>query len=204
MQKIILPAFYMPPTSWFHEFLKDDGEIVIEQHENFPKQTYRNRANIYGANGKLSLFIPIKHDGKKTMKNVEISYKEDWQSQHWKSIISAYKSSPYFEFYEDHLRSLYQEKEELLLNFNLKTISLFQKMLKIQKAYSLSEEYVKIEDSMDFRNKFSAKKPADYQFEKYYQTFSDKHGFIEDLSILDIICNKGPESVTNLKKIKHL
>lgn len=204
MQKIILPAFYMPPTSWFHEFLKDDVEIVIEQHENFPKQTYRNRANIYGANGKLSLFVPIKHDGKKPMKDVEISYKEDWQSQHWKSIISAYKSSPYFEFYEDQLRSLFQEKEDLLLNFNLTTISLFQKMLKTEKAYSLSEEYVKIEDSMDFRSKFSAKKPADYQFEEYYQTFSDKHGFIEDLSILDIICNKGPESVTNLKKIKHL
>lgn len=204
MQKIILPAFYMPATSWFHEFLKDDVEIVIEQHENFPKQTYRNRANIYGANGKLSLFVPIKHDGKKAMKDVEISYKEDWQSQHWKSIVSAYKSSPYFEFYEDQLKSLYQEKEELLLNFNLKTIFLFQKMLKTEKAYSLSEEYVKIEDSRDFRSKFSAKKTTDYQFEEYYQTFSDKHGFIEDLSILDIICNKGPESVTNLKKIKHL
>jgi hypothetical protein len=138
------------------------------------------------------------------MKDIEISYKEDWQSQHWKSIVSAYKSSPYFEFYEDKLKSLYEEKEELLLNFNLKTISLFQKMLKTEKAYSLSEEYLKIEDSLDFRNQFSAKKPSEYQFEKCYQTFSDKHGFIENLSILDLICNNGPESVTNIKKIKHL
>ncbi len=204
MNRIVLPAFYMPPLSWFHEFLKEENNVIIEQYEHFPKQTYRNRTNIYGANGKLSLFIPVRHDGKKAIKDIEISYAEKWQKQHWKSIVSAYKSSPYFEFYEDQLKSLFEEEISLLLDFNLKSISVFQKILKTNKAYSLSEEYNGNTDRNDFRNEFSAKVPSKYQFETYYQTFSDKLGFLENLSILDLVCNNGPESVTNLKKIKHL
>jgi hypothetical protein len=80
MKNVLLPVFYLPPISWFSVFLDPENEIVFEQFENFPKQTYRNRANIYGANGKLSLIIPINHNGKREFKDIEISYREDWRN----------------------------------------------------------------------------------------------------------------------------
>lgn len=202
MQNILLPVFYLPPVSWFSEFLNAENEIIFEQFENFPKQTYRNRTNIYGANGKLSLIIPINHNGSRILKDIEISYREDWQKLHWKSIKTAYQSSPYFEYYEDKLIKLYESRDKFLLDFNLKSIEIIQKILKTEKAYSLNNEYVKFPEEVNFRERFSAKKPSEYEMDEYYQTFSDKMGFLKDLSILDLICNKGPESVTYLKEIK--
>lgn len=202
MQNILLPVFYLPPISWFSEFLKDENEVTFEQFENFPKQTYRNRANIFGANGKLSLIIPINHNGSRIYKDIEISYREDWQKLHWKSIKTAYQSSPYFEFYEDRLKKIFETKEKSLFEFNLKTIKVIIDILKTEKAYSLNQEYIKNPEIINFREKFSAKNPSEYELEEYYQTFSDKIGFIADLSILDLICNKGPESVTYLRNIK--
>ncbi|QQV01856.1 MULTISPECIES: WbqC family protein [Chryseobacterium] len=202
MQNILLPVFYLPPVSWFSEFLSAENEIIFEQFENFPKQTYRNRTNIYGANGKLSLIIPINHNGSRILKDIEISYREDWQKLHWKSIKTAYQSSPYFEYYEDKLIKLYESRDKFLLDFNLKSIEIIQKILKTEKAYSLNNEYVKFPEEVNFRERFSAKNPSEYEMDEYYQTFSDKMGFLKDLSILDLICNKGPESVTYLKEIK--
>ncbi len=197
----LLPIFYLPPISWFHELLSD-SEIVLEQYEHFPKQTYRNRANIFGANGTLSLIIPIKHNGKRTMKDLEISYAEDWKSLHWKSIKTAYQSSPYFEFYEDRLTKIFEGKESHLVEFNLKVINIILDILKTQKAYSLNTQYEKTPEMEDFRDKFSAKNESEYDMEFYYQTFSDKLGFLKDLSVLDLICNKGPESLTYIQTIK--
>ncbi|WP_312346080.1 WbqC family protein [Chryseobacterium binzhouense] len=202
MQNILLPVFYLPPVSWFSDFLKAESEIIFEQFENFPKQTYRNRTNIYGANGKLSLIIPINHNGSRIFKDIEISYREDWQKLHWKSIKTAYQSSPYFEYYEDKLIKLYESRSKFLLDFNLKSIEIVQNILKTEKAYSLNNEYVKFPEEVNFRERFSAKNPSEYEMNEYYQTFSDKMGFLKDLSILDLICNKGPESVTYLKEIK--
>ncbi|MGI9652120.1 WbqC family protein [Chryseobacterium sp. RLHN22] len=202
MQNILLPVFYLPPISWFSEFLNAENKVTFEQFENFPKQTYRNRANIYGANGKLSLIIPINHNGNRIFKDIEISYREDWQTLHWKSIKTAYQSSPYFEFYEEKLKKIFETKEKSLLNFNIKSIKIILDILKTEKAYSLNEEYIKNPEQIDFRDRFSAKSPTDYEMAEYYQTFSDKMGFLADLSILDLICNKGPESMTYIKNIK--
>ncbi|GGP06381.1 hypothetical protein GCM10010992_26160 [Cloacibacterium rupense] len=199
--KILLPIFYLPPISWFSEFLKEENEVVLEQFENFPKQTYRNRTNIYGANGKLSLIIPIHHTGKRCVKDLEISYAEDWQKLHWKSIKNAYQSSPYFEYYETKLENIFKDQPNTLLAFNLKALKVILEILKTEKEYSLTEEYVQSVDFFNFREKFSAKKDSEYQMNEYYQTFSDKLGFIKDLSIIDLICNLGPESATYIKKI---
>lgn len=199
--KILLPIFYLPPISWFSEFLKEENEVVLEQFENFPKQTYRNRTNIYGANGKLSLIIPIHHTGKRCVKDLEISYAEDWQKLHWKSIKNAYQSSPYFEYYETKLENIFKDQPITLLAFNLKALKVILEILKTEKEYSLTEEYVQSVDFFNFREKFSAKKDSEYQMNEYYQTFSDKLGFIKDLSIIDLICNLGPESATYIKKI---
>jgi len=204
MQNILLPVFYLPPISWFSEFLNPENEVVFEQFETFPKQTFRNRTNIYGANGKLSLIIPINHNGSRKFKDTEMSYREDWQKLHWKSIKTAYQSSPYFEYYEDKLIKLFENKEKFLLDFNIKSIKIILDILKTEKAYSLNKEYIKNPEEVNFREKFSAKIPSEYEMDEYYQTFSDKMGFLNDLSIVDLICNKGPESMTYIKHIKKL
>ncbi|WEK69803.1 MAG: WbqC family protein [Candidatus Chryseobacterium colombiense] len=203
MTNVLLPVFYLPPISWFSVLLNPENEIVFEQFENFPKQTYRNRANIFGANGKLSLIIPINHNGKRELKDIEISYREDWRGLHWKSIKTAYQSSPYFEFYEDKLKKIFDLKEKNLLDFNLKALEILQNILKTEKAYSLNTEYIKNPEEINLREKFSAKQPSEFEMDEYYQTFSDKLGFIQDLSILDLICNKGPESLTYIRNIKQ-
>lgn len=200
--KILLPVFYLPPISWFAVFLKDEHEIIFEQYENFPKQTYRNRANIYGANGRLSLIIPINHSGKRIMKDLEVSHRENWQKLHWKSIKTAYQSSPYFEFYEDRLADIFDFKTDSLIEFNLNALNSIQNILKTGKAYSLNNEYVKNPLEENYRDQFSAKQISDLQMAEYYQTFSDKLGFEKDLSIVDLICNKGPETLTYLHKIQ--
>ncbi|USL95349.1 WbqC family protein [Riemerella anatipestifer] len=197
----LLPLFYLPPISWWSEFLSEES-VILEQYENFPKQTYRNRANIYGANGKLSLSIPIKHNGKRALKDLEISYDENWQSLHWKSIKIAYQTSPYFEFYESKLEKIFQSKETYLKDFNLKALDIIQDILKTDKTFQLSESYEKEIEGEDYRDCFSAKQPTSYDVNEYYQTFSDKLGFLEDLSILDLICNIGPEATTYIRNVK--
>ncbi|WP_299176046.1 WbqC family protein [uncultured Chryseobacterium sp.] len=203
MKNVLLPVFYLPPISWFSVFLDAENDIVFEQFESFPKQTYRNRANIYGANGKLSLIIPISHNGKREFKDIEVSQSEDWKKLHWKSIKTAYQSSPYFEYYEEKIKKIFESDEKYLLNFNIKALEIIQQILKTEKAYSLNKEYIKNPDEVNFREKFSAKLPSEFEMEEYYQTFSDKLGFVKDLSILDLICNKGPESLTYIKNIKQ-
>lgn len=200
--QVLLPIFYLPPISWFSIFLKND-EVVLEQFENFPKQTYRNRANIYGANGRLSLIIPISHNGNRVLNQIEISHRENWQNIHWKSIKTAYQSSPYFEFYEDKLLSIFTFKTDSLVEFNLNAISVLLQILKIEKAFDLTNEYLKSPSAEDFRGKFSAKEESAFQMEEYYQTFTEKYGFQQDLSIIDLICNKGPETLTYLKNITN-
>lgn len=200
--KNLLPIFYLSPVSWFSVFLDQDSEVIFEQCENFPKQTYRNRANIYGANGKLSLIIPIHHNGKRAMKDIEISYSENWQHLHWKSIKTAYQSSPYFEFYEDKLKQIFDSEEKSLIKFNLRALEIILNLLKTEKAYSLNEEYIGNPVEVNCREKFSAKQPTEFEMEEYYQTFSDKLGFLPDLSIIDLLCNKGPESLTYIQNIK--
>ena len=201
MTKIILPVFYFPTVSWFAEFFRNDVEITLEQSENFPKQTYRNRANIYGANGKLSLIIPMQHSGSKDMKSIQVSDQENWRGQHWKSIVSAYKGSPYFDFYEDRLKAIFESSETSLLKLNLSIIEMVQKILKTEVQFDLSSEYVKDFEGEDFREHWSAKKSDSLNHPEYYQTFSEKHGFIENLSIIDLICNEGPEAISYLKSL---
>lgn len=191
----------MPPASWFSLFIAEDNAVELEQFENFPKQTYRNRANIYGANGKLSLIIPINHTGRRTLKDIEISYRENWQKLHFKSIKTAYQSSPYFEFYEDQLAKIFEGQVKFLLDLNLRTLEVINTLLKTQKVYHLTEEYVKNPSATDLRQEFSAKDGSAYQCAPYHQVFTDKYGFLEDLSIVDIICNLGPETLTYLKNI---
>lgn len=203
MKKVLLPVFYLPPVSWFSDFLNQENDVVFEKFENFPKQTYRNRANIYGANGKLSLIIPIHHNGKRIINDIEISYAEDWQKLHWKSIKTAYQSSPYFEYYESKLADIFLHKTKSLLDFNINSLKIILDILKEEKSFSFTEEYMRVPDALDYRESYSAKQESGDNWLEYYQTFSDKQGFIKDLSILDLLCNLGPEARTYINKINH-
>ncbi len=202
MQDVLLPLFYLPPVSWFTVFLDENNRVFLERYEHFPKQTYRNRANIYGANGKLSLIIPVRHDGCRTFKDVKISYAEDWQKIHWKSIKTAYQSSPFFEFYEEQLSRIFEMKPEFLLDLNHKALEIIQTILKSNTSFDFTERYVAEPGMLDFRNSFLAKDQSELGFNPYYQVFSDRLGFLENLSVIDLICNKGPESVTYIKSLK--
>lgn len=201
--KALLPIFYLPPISWFSEFLNHE-EIVLELFENFPKQTYRSRCNIFGANGKLALIIPIHHNGSRTLKDIEISYAEDWQKLHWKSFKIAYQSSPYFEYYESKLEKIFSFQPKSLVEFNVNAIKVILEILKIEKDFSFTESYLESPELFNFREKFSTKKESEYHLKEYYQTFSDKLGFIKDLSIIDLLCNIGPESATYIKNINKI
>jgi len=193
-------AFYFGPIDYYAELIKSES-LNIEAHENFQKQTYRNRVNILGANGKLMLNIPILHDGPRLMKDLQPSYEYNWQKEHYKSLKSAYRSSPYFEYYEDELAPFYEKKEKYLFDFNLKTIEFINQKLKLDLDISTTESYEKIEKEYDFRNQFSAKKPSQYHLPEYAQVFDEKFDFIEGLSILDLLFSEGPSAVVYIKNV---
>lgn len=200
--QILLPVLYLPPISWFSVFLKKENTVVFENFESFPKQTFRNRTNIYGANGKLSLIIPINHNGTRLISEIQVSHRDKWQQIHWKSIKTAYQSSPFFEFYEDQLEKIFTFKTNSLMEFNLHALKIIQKILKVEKDFTFTEEYFKEPRQKNYREQFSPKLETGFQMDVYYQTFSDKYGFLEDLSIVDLLCNKGPESLTYINNIK--
>jgi len=195
---IILPAHYLPPVSFFHAIMRNEGDVKIEQYEHFPKQTFRNRTKIGTANGILELFVPIKHGRKehRAMKDVQINYDHDWQRLHWLSIQTAYRSSAYFEYYEDDFYEFYNKKYEFLMDFNVKQIELVFKILKIKKPIGFTDSFLKSYDNaLDFRESIHPKKTSVYEHQKpYYQVFEDRTGFIPDLSIIDLIFNQGPQS----------
>ena len=194
-----MPLFYLPPITWFSKFLEKDSESILEQFENFPKQTYRNRTNIYGANGKLTLVIPVNHTGNRLYKETQISYAENWQKQHLKSIQNAYQSSPYFEFYEDRFVKIYEKQEKFLFDFNLKAFEILLKITKIENNLKFTENYKSDPTALDLRSHFSAKNDTVENFGTYYQIFAEKYGFIKDLSMCDLLFNMGPESLIYLK-----
>lgn len=183
-------------------------ELTFEMDDNYQKQTYRNRTYIYGANGKLQLSIPIIHTQKERQKyrDIKIYNAENWQDIHWKSLETAYRTSPFFEFYEDELHPLFTDKIEYLLDFNLKCIDAVLDCLQWEVKISKTEIYHKtVENKIDYRYLANARKECSYNFDIYTQVFHSKHGFIPNLSILDVLFNEGPNTSSYLKnQYKHL
>ena len=168
-------------------------------HEHFVKQSIRNRCDIYGANGKLQLTIPKQRKGsdKTIIKEIQISYKQSWQKEHWNAIVSSYNSSPYFEYYKDELQPFFEQEEILLIDFNCKLQAVILKLLQEEKDIKTTTEYLHQGDFTDLRNhKWNLGKQK-----KYDQVFMEKYGFIPNLSILDLLFNLGPESSDYLHKL---
>lgn len=171
--------------------------IVFEKFDNYQKQTYRNRTSIYGPNGKLDLNIPVIYSQKnrQLFQNVEIYNGEKWQLQHLKSIETAYRTSPFFEFYIDDLVQLFENTFTNLMDFNLSCLNLVIKCLELGLNYSFTENYqVDTYHNIDGRPLINARKEIPHQFERYAQVFEQKHGFISNLSILDLLFNEGPNT----------
>ncbi len=191
---MILPLLYFPPISYFLNWNGSD-EIIIEQHEHFQKQSFRNRMSILSANGRCDLSIPIYHNGEREYKKLKISSDENWQKIHWRTLESSYRSSPYFEYYEDKIHQLIFQKTEYLFEYNLTILDWILKTLKIQPEYKLSETFeFPIENHTDLRGEFKASKlNQNIGFNSYIQVFSDRFPFEKNLSIFDFICNVGPK-----------
>jgi len=192
---------YFPPVSYIRECLRFSS-ICLDAHEHFVKQTYRNRCKIYGANGELSLVIPVCHRdlNTKPVSEIQMSFDENWKKIHWRSITSAYRNSPYFDFYEEELEKIFHQDESGLFHFNLEILKLIFKLLDFQPEITFTDKFYTYSGSgKDFRNTFHPKKERRITLKAYHQVFADRYGFIPDLSILDLLCNLGPESTGYLK-----
>ncbi len=191
--KIVLPTAYFPPISYFSEFL--DREIItIEKYENYQKQTFRNRCKILGANGILTLSVPIikGRSLKVLIKDVEIAYSENWQKLHWKSIESAYRSSPFFEFYADDIYPFFSKKYKFLLDFNLEIIEVLKSHLQLDTLTKYTVNFVANNEALNFKHHKGKRKSN--EITEYTQVFSDRHGFASDLSVIDLLFNTGSEA----------
>jgi hypothetical protein len=176
--------------------------INIQTQAFYQKQTYRNRTQIAGANGVLNLSIPIEKNSKGTRlvdQNVLISYEEMWQNNHWKSFVSAYQSSPFFEFYQDELEAVFFKEHKRLLDFNMEILQLITDWLELDTQINISVKQPLYNPTGEAL--VSAKKTSTLYFPKYIQVFESKLGFISNLNALDLICCLGPESPSYLKKI---
>tara|TARA_B100001109_G_C18864453_1_gene476138 strand:+ start:7835 stop:8449 length:615 start_codon:yes stop_codon:yes gene_type:complete len=201
---MILPTAYFPSIFQFALAIQNGGyELACKEH--FVKQSYRNRCEIYGANGMQKLVVPLKKWGNHTpIEEVQLSYAENWQKLHWKSLESAYRASPFFDFYEEDFAPFFHQKDiRFLLDWNRQLEQTVCELLQIELSIANSTSF---EDANpDYRKIISPKNKAIKQvftFPKYLQVFGDKHGFISNLSILDLLFNLGPETVTYLQKLK--
>ena len=198
---IIIHPTYFPSIAHFVAIVKAEN-IMFETDDNFVKQTYRNRTHIYSPNGKLVLNIPVVHSQKNRQKyrDVKIFNAQKWQQTHWKSILTAYSNSPFFEFYKDELEPLFKKPHEFILDFNLSCFESICTCLQLNLNLTSSKSYTQtVKNFADFRHLVNAKKEKAYGFRPYVQVFHAKYGFIPNLSILDLLFNEGPNTVNYLE-----
>tara|TARA_R110002012_G_scaffold319389_2_gene539709 strand:- start:98821 stop:99441 length:621 start_codon:yes stop_codon:yes gene_type:complete len=201
---ILIHPTYFPSIAHFVAISQAET-VTFEMADNFQKQTFRNRTYIYGANGKLLLNIPVVHTQKDRQLYVDVQTfnEENWQRNHWKSLESAYKTSPFFEFYEDELKPVFEKPVSNLLNFNLhcfQTIcDCLQLDIKTKQTTTFEKEPAQF---TDLRYLVKAKGEKAPNLKSYTQVFDDKHGFINNLSILDLLFNEGPNALNYLESQK--
>ena len=197
---ILIHPTYFPSISHYVAMIKADM-VTLEMEDNFQKQTNRNRMYIYSPNGVQLLNIPVKHclDRHQKYKDVRIENDFGWQKNHFKSLEAAYRTSPFFEYFEDDFRPLFEKKHEFLMDLNLETFELVNDALGIQFSIEKTTEYFHETTHLkDFRSLANGKKDTT-QIEEYTQVFNEKHGFLNNLSILDLLFNEGRYAVDYLK-----
>jgi hypothetical protein len=211
--KAILATTYFGPLQWYQKLNRFDG-VLMEQHEHFLKQTYRNRCVIATTQGVQALTVPVEAPvgegvalSKTEIKDVRISNHGKWRTEHWNALQSAYGESPFFEFYEDDIRPFFEDRWEFLLDFNMAITEKMCELLDIHPHIELTSSY---QNSLpigegwggaDFRTVIHPKHPqedSDFSPKPYYQVYKERFGFLPNLSILDLLFNMGNEAVLYL------
>lgn len=196
----VFSTAYLPPIVYVAKALQYT-ELLIESKETFPKQTYRNRAEIMTAGGVRTLTVPVIRDNHSRTEEVGIDYKERWNIIHLRTLAAAYSASPYYLYYKDDLEALLTRHYEKLMELNEAMLKWILRLLKADCRLQRTEDYQKMYEE-DFRNTFSPKHPYPTEgMKSYYQVFSDRLPFTPNLSIIDLLMNLGPEAKDYLKRI---
>jgi hypothetical protein len=205
--KVLLPIAYFPPISYFAYLVQN--EITFEKHEHFVKQSLRNRCTIMGANGPLNLLVPrTKSEVRLTIEHAKIHDEEDWKTLHWRSLESAYRKSPYFEYYEDELLPFFKKDHTHHFQLGLESIQIIFQLLGIEFKHEFTTKYEAEFDGLDLRsvwNKqdYSLQNPIK-SYPRYIQVFSDRHKFEPDVCMLDLLFCQGPRAVDYLRSLKFV
>ena len=200
-KQAVLNSHYFPCIAYF-DLLVRHNSVLIDLGEHFMKQSYRNRCVIYTSNGPLALSIPVIKKNKTKVKDVLLDTSSDWKKSHWRAISSAYNSSPFFEYYEHDLRTVFFKEHLTLAELNLALLKHICKEIGLDRNLSVSEGFVERNECIvDYKNLIDAKKPYPIaaNYSRYIQIFEEKHGFISNLSILDLLFHEGPETLNYIK-----
>ncbi len=199
--KALLSTTYFGPVQWYQKLYRHE-EVEIELWESFQKQTYRNRCLIATTQGIQALTVPVeRREGKKegTIRDVRISDHGNWRHLHWNALVSAYGESPFFEYYQDDIRPFFEKRWESLFDFNEAIREKMCELLDIQPKVSSTINYKQSTiNEIDFRSAINPKHPlpdSDFEPKPYFQVYQQKHGFLPNLSILDLLFNMGPEGI---------
>lgn len=204
--KALLSTTYFGPVQWYQKLYRNEA-VEIEQWESFLKQTYRNRCLIATTQGIQALTVPIERGTSQLIRDIRISDHGNWRHLHWNAFVSAYGESPFFEYYQDDIRPFFENRWDYLFDFNEAIREKMCELLDIQPKVSFTDSWVIIsEDSdssensdySDFREAINPKHPQpdpDFEPKPYYQVYQQKHGFLPNLSILDLLFNMGPEGI---------
>ena len=202
-QNLLIDLSYLPPLQWFSK-VNAREKVTLEACEHYRKGSYRNRCHIAGAQGLLRLSVPLTagKNAQMPVREVRIAAEQPWQQQHWQSIQSAYGKSPFFEYYADDLRPFYEKKYERLWDWNFALLQCVTELIGADVTYTFSDTYYKVPppDTLDFRggvhpNPHKALPDPEFEHVPYEQVFTEKHGFLPNLSILDALFCKGPETI---------
>jgi len=202
MKTVLLHPSYFPSIEQMATIVHAES-VLWEVEDNYQKQTYRNRTYIAHSNGILLLNVPIKHNKDGTrQKTKEVVVENDfrWQEQHWKSLQSAYRTSPFFEFYEDDLEHLFKEPVESLMAHNLKIFETLCELIGIEVETKKSLFYDPKPEINDLRHLIDAKRKSEFIPDPYTQVLSGSHGFLPNLSVLDLVFNEGPNALGYLER----
>lgn len=194
---VILPSAYMPSVEYVARLLRE--ESVIDLGENFIKRSERNRASILSANGVMQLTVHVENANRprQPMRDVKIDYSQRWQHQHWVSILSAYKSSPYFDYFAHEIEPFYKREWRYLVDYNMEYLEVLLRLLGASKSLNISEQYiVATESDLDLRPK--QKKDSTFVAEPYFQVFSERMPFQPNLSILDLLMCEGRSAIDGI------
>lgn len=201
--ELIAHPLYLAPIPLYAR-LYTSNAILFDGDSPFVKQTFRNRAIIATENGTQTLTIPVIHNGKQAMRDIRISEHGNWRHLHWNAIVTAYKKSPFFDYYADDFAHFYEEKDNFLMDFNLRLHDTVCNLLALERKIVELKDNTRLNSEGLFDARFLSERKEIEKIEsteEYYQVFSQRNGFIPNLSIADLLFNMGPEGLIILHKI---